>query len=167
MKILFLDFDGVLNSISSALVWNGYDTFDPKCVGLVQRLVTQTKAKIVVSSSWRIGRTRDELLNDIAKAGGTALLPSIIGVTPLLNGDRGRGDEIASWLDINSKFLISTYVIVDDDSDMLSHQPFVKTSHAHGFTLNEYLSALEILAPNHQDLMALAHYKQPLQGGNP
>ena len=58
-KYLFLDVDGVLNSVSwYREEWNKNHAypqgdFDPKCVELVNRIVEETGCKVVVSSSWR------------------------------------------------------------------------------------------------------------------
>lgn len=56
-KILFLDIDGVLNSISSGTMWN---TFTPEKYGLcneclqqVKRILTETESEIVWITSWR------------------------------------------------------------------------------------------------------------------
>lgn len=58
-KYLFLDVDGVLNSVSwYREEWNKdhvypQGDFDPKCVEIVNRIVKETGCKVVVSSSWR------------------------------------------------------------------------------------------------------------------
>lgn len=58
-KYLFLDVDGVLNSVSwYRAEWNKdhvypQGDFDPKCVEIVNRIVKETGCKVVVSSSWR------------------------------------------------------------------------------------------------------------------
>lgn len=152
MKILFLDFDGVLNSIASCIALGGYDRFSPVCVGLVERLVQLSNAKIVISSSWRIGRNQAGLLDDMRRAGAQALVPYVVGMTPVLSGF--RGEEIQQYLD-TSACNAESYVILDDDSDMLPGQPLVKTNIVHGFTLNEYTQALSILAPGHEKLSQL------------
>ena len=61
-KYILLDFDGVVTS--KQFTWKcymdqsrpnifGLDWFDPSCVSALRRIVEKTKAKIVVSSSWR------------------------------------------------------------------------------------------------------------------
>ena len=47
-KIIFLDFDGVISTPECR--WN----LDPKKVALVEELIKETDAKIVVSSSWSV-----------------------------------------------------------------------------------------------------------------
>ena len=61
MKVIFLDFDGVLNSSGySASLFEagkptkdeyGQELFDPETVNLLNRIVDETEAKIVISSS--------------------------------------------------------------------------------------------------------------------
>ena len=71
-KYLFLDIDGVLNSVSwYREEWNKNHVypqgdFDPKCVELVNRIVEETGCKVVVSSSWR---TESNLQSIFDKAG--------------------------------------------------------------------------------------------------
>ena len=71
-KYLFLDIDGVLNSVSwYREEWSKNHAypqgdFDPKCVELVNRIVEETGCKVVVSSSWR---TESNLQSIFDKAG--------------------------------------------------------------------------------------------------
>jgi hypothetical protein len=67
-RILFLDFDGVLNSrgflaMSRGLAISRYphSEIDPEAVARVNRILERTEAEVVVSSSWRHGRTLAEL----------------------------------------------------------------------------------------------------------
>lgn len=95
-KYLFLDIDGVLNSVSwYREEWNKNHVypqgdFDPKCVELVNRIVEETGCKVVVSSSWR---TESNLQSIFDKAG---LEFKIHSITPF---GSHRGCEIQEWLD--------------------------------------------------------------------
>lgn len=155
MKVIFLDVDGVLNSMESVLLFRHTNTLDPVRVGMVARLCEETDAKIVVSSSWR-GHTLQNTKDSLAEAGAESLVPLIIGQTPRIPGKRGH--EIAAWL-LGNK--VDGYVILDDDSDMLPGQVFVHTSMARGFCLDSYLDALKLLKPDHHHLsqMSLAAYR--------
>ena len=56
MRVLFLDFDGVLNSESWMLAHpqaNFLRALDRSAVALLAEIVSRTQARIVVSSSWR------------------------------------------------------------------------------------------------------------------
>lgn len=64
MKIIFLDIDGVLNSesyfgtvgyLSSSDIY--YKQIDLCAVQLLKKIIDKTKAGIVLSSCWRIGKT--------------------------------------------------------------------------------------------------------------
>ena len=63
MKVIFLDIDGVLNPLFNIRrqhrlkrrTSSYYITLDKYCLNNLKRIVETTGAKIVVSSSWRIG----------------------------------------------------------------------------------------------------------------
>lgn len=153
--LIFLDFDGVLNSIESSLSLGGWHRFDQVAVGLVARLRRHADALIVVSSTWRIGCGDVATLKErMVSAGGAALAEHTIGMTARLN--RQRGEEIAEWL--QRKPHAGPYVILDDDSDMLPEQPFVQTTVMRGFGLPEYVAALKILMPQSSEIPDLQKY---------
>lgn len=134
MNIIFLDIDGVLNCQLF------YTTIDQTKVGTyteqnicreriswLNDLCKETEAKVVISSTWRMGRTTDELKELLSEVGATF---EIIGKTPVLR-ESGyvRGNEIQMWIEKNIESLTGlnyfdfhTYAIVDDDSDMLYQQ---------------------------------------------
>lgn len=126
IKIIFLDIDGVLvtrHSICRPLTKDHYHRFQKSCVKELNRIVRRTEAKIVVSSTWR-KHDWDEVLQHLADEG---IVADVIGKTPSLNsGIRGR--EIGVWLS-TYKMSISSFVILDDDSDMEDLMPrLVQTS---------------------------------------
>lgn len=131
MKVIFLDIDGVLNVIS-----NGRDAFGSlfheHFVNNLKSIINETGAKIVISSTWRFSGLK--VMKQMWKYRN--LPGEVIDVTPhcaayddinLCSGCE-RGAEIKEWLDRN--MLVSSYVIIDDDNDMLPSQMdyFVKTS---------------------------------------
>lgn len=150
-RVLFLDIDGVLNSLSSVLaLGNPNDHLDPVCVGLMARLLKETDTQVVVSSTWRIGRTVLALQNELDRVGAHKIANRIIGRTG--DGHDGRrGLQIKEWIEKNDPSC--TYVIVDDDSDMLPEQMpyFVKTDFDEGFRASHYRKAMNILKPEHED----------------
>lgn len=175
-KVLFLDFDGVLNSndwyvrrqniYDMDAVENQYPyyEFDPDAVNRLNTIITLTGAKVVVSSSWRHGRTIKEL-QDILNFVG--FIGEIIDVTPHFGGYNGytipRGCEIEYWLEskgfqrINwskeeqqkyiDKCSVKNYIILDDDSDMLYTQKehFVHTGWKYGLDDEKMHKSIEIL----------------------
>lgn len=118
MKIIFLDIDGVLNTISN---WGGRlieKRFTPACINALNRITEYTGAKIVISSSWKNIMGYQELSDLLHFVG---IKGEIIGKTPLvkLSGGR-RGEEIERFLYEyrKSEFDVSSFVILDDNTDM-------------------------------------------------
>ena len=137
MKVLFLDIDGVLNSIRTCTATGAYPhDFDEKgkrrfdwiAVSLIRKLCVDHDAKIVISSTWRTTYSPTEI--------GLGLTLPCIDRTPVLNTHRGV--EIDTWL--NSHPEVTHYAIVDDDSDMLFHQReyFVQTDAQEGLLYRDY-----------------------------
>lgn len=112
-KVIFLDYDGVLNNQDYLCLSDypikreikGYEAdFDPYRVNLLKQACDSTDAVVVVMSSWRFNKDAREYL---MKRG----IP-IIGVTPYLENDN-RGVEVQQWLDEHSA--VEKYVLLDDD----------------------------------------------------
>jgi len=148
MKIIFLDIDGVLNSVEQSIA-NRLDQsdvrlyrIDPVRVGLLRWLVDQTDAKIVISSTWRYGHTLQWFEGYFEALGWLA---PVIGLTPKL--DKIRGLEVQAWLDADDEMVgdVEKYVILDDDSDFLDGQPLVHCSSVCGLSLKEVIAAVDIL----------------------
>ena len=55
MKVIFLDIDGVLNSLDCKEKIEGYLFVEDKKIALLKELIDATGAKIVLSSTWRRG----------------------------------------------------------------------------------------------------------------
>jgi hypothetical protein len=133
MRVVFLDFDGVLNS--NAFLKNQVDCeqVDPSNVSHLNNITRETGAKVVVSSAWRCGRTIAQLRAILEQAGFEG---EVVGKTPRLGGE--RGDEIMKWLETGTKeydLVIENFVILDDDNDMGPMLPFlVRTSMKTGLT---------------------------------
>lgn len=133
-KVRFLDFDGVLNTKywdrNATIDRYGY-AFDPNAVANLKRILDETDADIVISSSWKsMG------LTNLRKMWYDRKLPGqIIDITPdylseelLLNSDLNnddilynRGCEIKAWLSKHGDE-VSNYVIIDDMDDILPEQ---------------------------------------------
>ncbi len=138
MKIIFLDFDGVMNTgqwyrqLDENAKSDAYATvFDPNAVANLAKIIEATGADIVISSSWKaMGLTT---MREMWKE--RRLPGRVIGITPtyidnemLLNADlsnmdfhHGRGEEIKGWLLLHGKE-VSHYVIFDDIDDVLPEQ---------------------------------------------
>lgn len=148
MKVIFLDFDGVLNSMDYARRTRQigdsctvYD-LDPDAGARIKKLVDLSGAKIVISSTWRINNTLAELQYDLESFG--IAKEDVIGVTPRMNAERGY--EIQAWLDKTTEE-IESYVIIDDSSDMAHLLPrLVRTSWKTGFRDDHIDAALGMLS---------------------
>lgn len=122
MKVLFLDVDGVLNWKNTM----AYLGINRKMTKRLHRVLRETGAKVVLSSTWR---KLDESYEMFIRK--TGIRP--ISKTPnTMHGIRGR--EIEQWLKDHPE--VTSYAIVDDDGDMLPEQApfFVQTSYDTGLT---------------------------------
>lgn len=158
-KLIFLDFDGVLNSNDWYTKNKTKGDFDPKAIERLNYIVEQTNAKIVLSTSWRFDPNIYDKCKEIGIKG------EVIGRTPSLryfastNNHSSsficRGNEIAAWLTefIEKNQLHSchwqydSYVIIDDDCDMLLSQKdnFVHVDYFKGLTKKDAEKAIKIL----------------------
>ena len=158
MKIIFLDIDGVLNSAEYMSFkqeeWNSGDDskmIDENSVSLLNKIVQETGAKVVISSSWRLHFTIEKLREILCSKG---FIGEIIDKTPTINplideievhGNIPRGLEIQKWLR-SKPHNIESFVILDDNSDMVHLSKFlVKTTWEHGMLEQHVLKAIEIL----------------------
>jgi hypothetical protein len=106
--IIFLDIDGVLVHLTHNPSGRKLrKDFDPACVAVLNRLVKETGAKIVISSTWRHFDPLDELRGKFTEAGFEG---EIIGVTPMIIN---RGDEILKWIRDNN--YTGRFIVIDDD----------------------------------------------------
>ncbi len=155
MKVIFLDIDGVLvtrNSIKyQHLNFPDDNTiqFGKKAVKNINKLIRLTKAKIVISSTWRLFHTLEELQDIFNKQ---SVKGNIISTTSVeratIEEDIPRGQKIADWLENNTG--IKQYVIIDDDvqADCIQFHPYncVETSYKRGFAPEDrFNEALAIL----------------------
>src|SRR6476620_3382199 len=162
MRVIFLDIDGVLNSEEFFVRKHeekGAEAVNeemrthwplseicPKLVSNLNKLVEQTDAKIVVSSTWRHGRSIEELQSILD---GVGFKGEVVDKTPdlnrKLNRDVDRGEEIEDWLVSNRG--VKSFVILDDDGDMLDEQLdcFVHTSFKTGLNEECTEKAIQIL----------------------
>ena len=159
MRIIFLDFDGVLNTIGYLLAQeeagrNGCGTpdgLDPRLVTKLNDIIDVTDAFVVVSSSWRHLYTTPELQDLLTSRGfkGTVLDRTPRSV-PCQNGlsrrECGpRGDEIRAWLD-SQRHAVTGYVVLDDWGDMDAvRDHFIQTTLNEGLTDDHVSRAITIL----------------------
>jgi hypothetical protein len=170
MKAIFLDIDGVLNTEKTANIplipvnfdtglpfrRLGYHAFDEMAVKRLNRLTDETGAKIIISSTWRIGALKqnnwDRLKAYFGQMGVTGEIVDFVpyrpeeisrhlGETPK---HQTRGVEIKVSLLQHPE--IDKFVIIDDDDDMDGLEEFlVQTTWEEGLQDEHVKRAIEIL----------------------
>lgn len=155
MKIIFLDYDGVVNTP----IWDesGKCGFNFPSDGKVNNyqaimwlneLCKKTDAKIVVSSTWRYCCHKVSFQDCLYNAGLNKNI-EIIGCTPFF-GNSTRTEEIKAWLNNNTE--INEFVILDDDEiEGVLKDKHVKCDVNYGIGLREFRRALDILGEKDED----------------
>lgn len=123
MKVIFLDFDGVLNSNAflralppndnpnRAEAMTSARMIDPLAVARLQRIVAATGAEVVISSTWRLYRRIHEL-GALLQGHGFKGWP--YDLTPAKFSSLPRATEIDMWLE-ESDETVTGFVVLDDD----------------------------------------------------
>jgi hypothetical protein len=154
--IVFLDIDGVLNSIQFMQKHPKTRTqLDRDAIKLLNQLTEETGCKYVISSTWRLLHALDKLGEVLKEHGFTG---EIIGKTPDLRIGKysdciQRGNEVLAWIKEHPELTgaaywdYTKYVIFDDDSDFLLCQRnnFVNTDGYVGLTPKCIFLAKKIL----------------------
>jgi HAD domain in Swiss Army Knife RNA repair proteins len=173
MRVIFLDFDGVMNSTRSLLAaqrtkptkderdfvfelnntyYSGYPLsmltldllgIDPDCVGYLNLIVEASGAQVVVSSSWRFCHNLMGLQRLLEYRGFRG---ELVDITPinLVGPGKLRSHEIQAWLDINPD--VEEFVILDDDEDMAHlKNHLVRSNKKVGLTEDEAKKAISII----------------------
>jgi len=127
MNIIFLDVDGVLNSVNKLIeVYNKTHKphslynypFDERCLMNLQLLVRETNSKLVIISSWRKSIDgRSKLMRMLKEYN---LEHEVIGFTSNLNTKVEEIKEYLSKLDYSVNF-----IILDDKSNMEDLSPYL------------------------------------------
>lgn len=156
MKIIFLDFDGVINTP----MWDDegkrcrfYGSGDGKvndfqAICWLNELCKRTSSKIVLSTSWKDYKSLN-FLRELLYNSGLKRNVEIIGKTPMIRTEdcyKDRTIEIETYLIGHEADNVENYVILDDDEifePLVSH--FVKCNTCYGFKEPEFQKALKIL----------------------
>lgn len=169
MKIIFLDIDGVLNSdvymATDAYIQAtkdagcadpfGYDVvlkahhlhIDPQAVALLNQLIEKSGAEVVLSSTWRLRYSLDEMNEMLTMRGATF---KVLNQTPPPRrmSRTWRGEEIKEYLlDLKrAKKDVESFVILDDRDEFPTYKKnFVFTPERTGFIQEHLDRALKIL----------------------
>lgn len=111
MKVIFLDFDGVLNSNKYFINSTENQPFflEDEKMELLKNIINETNAKIVLSTSWREIWGIDLEISKKLKEYFDSYNIDIFDVTPCINYN--RVDEINFWI---KQHKIRSFVILDD-----------------------------------------------------
>ena len=155
MKVIFLDFDGVITIPETK--WH----ISLEHIKRIKKICDETDAKLVISSSWqRYAGTKNETrkervenwLNGILMKGYRGVIKKFFkdytyDMSGRFYGEYGnvRGSDIKSWLKRNPN--VNNYVIIDDEGDMLDEQlfNFVQTDWVFGIQDREVKLAIDVL----------------------
>jgi hypothetical protein len=158
MRVIFLDFDGVMNSVGSFIYNNRlklagltetptHESFCPIASSNLQYILEELPdVQIVVSSTWRKHKTLAALQDMFAM---NNILPErMVGTTPELPS-RYRGEEIELYLKDHPE--IKEFVIIDDDSDMKPYMHrLVKTDGQNGLTFSDAEKVIEMFGGSNE-----------------
>jgi len=118
-NIIFLDFDGVLNNarflMNNTNQWPHFLMVEK--IDILNRILDQTNANIVFSTSWRENFTTIQLI-DIMEQAGFKHGIRCIGKTPI-TFECNRALEISEYVSANS---VDNYAILDDNANELHGQ---------------------------------------------
>lgn len=134
MNIVFTDIDGVLNTINR-------NQWSKTSIDLYNKLCLEFNLKPVISSTWRLNHTKDQLQKIFTEQG---ILTPIYDFTDSFP-DEGRGREIEDWIFNNS---YSKFIILDDsvrDINIWGLPNVVRCRGWIGFSEEEYEIARNIL----------------------
>lgn len=140
MNIIFLDIDGVLNTLGDINLIN--KTFEYNKLMRLIKLSDETNSKIIITSDRRTFIEEREMIDDIFNSYNMNY-----DYLSLKRTHRKRSDEILYYLTNNPN--ITNYVIIDDN-DMGYSENSALSSHyvdcyKNGFSEEEYEKAINIL----------------------
>lgn len=153
MKVIFLDMDGVLNSnaffrrpeqVFGTIEYSRENEFfgsmiDPEAVKVLSEIAEKSGAHLVLSSSWRMVLTTDDLIGLLRKAGYNG--DGFLGRTD--SAGATRAEEIARYgLSVGD---MTHFLVLDDSSDAIIPNHTITTSYGHGLTAEHIPEALRIL----------------------
>lgn len=163
MKLIFLDFDGVLNSeryydsedfankrknLSDAelMLTNHHLHIDPVSIEVLNRIVKDSGAKVIASTTWRFKFSPEELTEFCKTNGGTFIIE---GATPRIYPPKmsmfvSRGEEIKAYL-LDMDEVEESFLVIDDINTHPFEKNTVQTNYSDGLIDIHYDMAMKIL----------------------
>ena len=156
MKIIFLDVDGVLNNENTkASAPSGCMGVEDKLISKLVKIVTETDAKIVLTSDWKIGwESFDIYCSEDAKYLNRKLKKYGLKISAKTYDDHvydrffeDRGKGIHKFLEkvqnVESYVVIDDHTFTDFDDEIMSH--LVLTDYKIGLTDEDVAKVISIL----------------------
>lgn len=155
-KILFLDFDGVINRFGGPgdIAEKFTPNHNPECVANLNEIFDAVPdAELVITSSWRVIIGESKCILALAKAGvciqnrPIGFSPSLESVNELVVTAADRSEEIAAYLNRLGGWL-PDYVVLDDwcsEGMKVFEHRFVQTELHEGLTAEQAQRAIHIL----------------------
>jgi hypothetical protein len=155
MRVIFLDFDGVLNTPADYEAMPGNIVIGdgpPLCrtkMALLNQLIARTEAKVVLSTSWRLAMSLVDAEAWLVNHGFVGMVidstPRDISTTFDWGSGRRpqRSDEILTWLTGHRE--VKSFVVLDDDRRATVPSRTVLTEERIGLTAAHVEVAIAIL----------------------
>lgn len=154
MNVIFLDFDGVLNSVQSYVYHKiRYQEEEPIvdicpiALSNLDYILENTDSKIVLSSTRRKRITLEEFKKLMIKH-KMKYADRIFGFTPLLTNSHecSRQEEILKWIRDLKGVIINKIVILDDNHDFPEFaRQFIRINSTFGLTIMDSFHAIRLL----------------------
>jgi hypothetical protein len=144
MKIIFLDIDGVLNSNKTPNPRKFPYIVDKRLLARLNGLLERTKARVVLSSSWRC--------DPVGLLAAKHWRVPFIDVCP----DKprtSRGNEMRKWLADHP--MVTRFAVIDDEDDELDDLPLFQPSSETGLTPKIARGAEQYLSGKTDETMRL------------
>ena len=150
MNIIFLDIDGVLNTIKTKeLAPSGFIGVEDTMISNLRKIIDKTNANIVLISTWK-----NEWSKSINYKGEDfKYLEQRLNEFNITIFDKtndciyNRGEGIKKYLYYHPE--ITNWVVIDDiifdDYDNEIHEHLINTDYCYGLTFRQALKAIEIL----------------------
>ena len=117
----------------------------PEQIANINRITDATGAKIVLSSSWRIGYLAD-WADVVIYLHNMGLKGFILGRTPWGSHLTRRGLEIQEWFKEHPNEKIDSFIILDDSGDMAPYlDHLIQTDYRKGLLKKHVKQAIKIL----------------------
>lgn len=116
-NIIFLDVDGVLNSLRTTRTFGNWTFVDDYLIERLKRIVDEAEALVVLTSTWNEGYWHDSYREEFLALVDELLNHGIevYGCTRYLHDRRiaNRALDICEWINLNFD-IIKNFVIIDD-----------------------------------------------------